>query len=1022
MRRSVSLKTLLRTPLKTLLTFLLIAAASFALFSKAADYSVTMREIARAKDFYRGVGALDNTVRELMLEESSEEMAIPYSEEIESKPWPSEEQLEEFASLPGVTLADRRYMTAGLVGDYPRLEDTDYAWDGLRRFVAEGTYAGYEDAPDGLAGFIGVRFEGLDLIVSDDKGVEDAAKAGETIEIKFPEAEDMGTYQNPFTPAFFDKLAVGSKCLILGQYNDQNGFSVNPGEEELCVIDGLGEDYLDTEAFAYQKRVVDAIRQSLQTYDIVYTSDMRAIPRFNEHTMALTSGRFLTAEDTDACVVSELFLKEYGLSVGDRVTVRLGDKLFTPSAYWGARATTAEQMSDFVDTVELEIVGAYQILDDASARGGGGGWAYTIDSVFVPRGLLPVEAPDDQELLPGQFSVLIEDPDDIEEFQEAAMKFASDLGISLRFSDGGWLNVKDSFELASQTSLLTAALYAAGGVLALLLAAYLYVGRNKEAYAIMRTLGVPAGKAASAAAFPFAALSAAAMPIGGAAGVLYTARTVSASLAGMAKSASSDYTLDASIPAGAVLLCLILELALTTGAVLFFLHRMQKIPPLELIQGDARQAGAREKGARRKGARAENGRKGAELTPVPAAFDAARLQLADGTAERRGYGPLRHVSAYILRHMRRGGWKTAASLALTAVLAAGIGMFVLARLAYGDVYGKTEVEGRALIFSSSSILDLEQSDLIKDIYFHEEFDVRINGQDDSVPMTFTNDMSRCVAGDYTVAYADGYGPSFLENSRALCLLGQDAAKEAGVRPGDRISLISDAVYTSQEEHSQDEGKFRSALALKSRQYTVVGIVSSENEAVEKGIFAGLNYEAEAVYGQPFPISYCEFALADKGKLDELDSLLGQRKTSDWMYAPTANYYVDALPLNHAWRICGLLDALFPIAAAAVLAIGIFGTGLAVLQSAKEAALLRAFGTAKGRVWCMMAFGQALLCAAGILFAACGLAFYSPGLFARSARPLAACCAWYLAGCSCGALAAAVHATRRRVLGLLQAKE
>ena len=62
MRNSLALKTLLRSPVKTLLTFLLIAAASFALFSRITDYAVTSREAANAESFYHGVAALDNTV------------------------------------------------------------------------------------------------------------------------------------------------------------------------------------------------------------------------------------------------------------------------------------------------------------------------------------------------------------------------------------------------------------------------------------------------------------------------------------------------------------------------------------------------------------------------------------------------------------------------------------------------------------------------------------------------------------------------------------------------------------------------------------------------------------------------------------------------------------------------------------------------------------------------------------------------------------------------------------------------
>lgn len=127
MRKSITLKTLLRSLVKTLLTFLLITAASFALFSRVTDYAVTSRETANAKDFYHGVAALDNTVPDMEMEWFDEE-GYAHSVEMEAgdKPWPAKEQLAEFASLPGVTLEDTRYMTAGLMDNHKRIYDESF--------------------------------------------------------------------------------------------------------------------------------------------------------------------------------------------------------------------------------------------------------------------------------------------------------------------------------------------------------------------------------------------------------------------------------------------------------------------------------------------------------------------------------------------------------------------------------------------------------------------------------------------------------------------------------------------------------------------------------------------------------------------------------------------------------------------------------------------------------------------------------------------------------------------------------
>lgn len=67
------------------------------MFSRITDYAVTGRETANAESFYHGVGALDHTVPEMLVE--WEEKGVFYSEVYESgdKSLPTEEQLREFS-------------------------------------------------------------------------------------------------------------------------------------------------------------------------------------------------------------------------------------------------------------------------------------------------------------------------------------------------------------------------------------------------------------------------------------------------------------------------------------------------------------------------------------------------------------------------------------------------------------------------------------------------------------------------------------------------------------------------------------------------------------------------------------------------------------------------------------------------------------------------------------------------------------------------------------------------------------
>ena len=136
----------------------------------------------------------------------------------------------------------------------------------------------------------------------------------------------------------------------------------------------------------------------------------------------------------------------------------------------------------------------------------------------------------------------------------------------------------------------------------------------------------------------------------------------------------------------------------------------------------------------------------------------------------------------------------------------------------------------------------------------------------------------------------------------------------------------------------------------------------------------------------------------------------------------ASFHIDSESVEGARRICTLIDELFPIAMVVALVIGLLGSGLVIMQSAREAACLRILGVTKKRARCMLIFGQVLLCAAAIALVTLGLALFGKTLFTRSIETLARCLALYFSGCVCGAVLAAIQVTGRKCLELLQIKE
>ncbi|WP_324448515.1 FtsX-like permease family protein [Thermoclostridium caenicola] len=281
---------------------------------------------------------------------------------------------------------------------------------------------------------------------------------------------------------------------------------------------------------------------------------------------------------------------------------------------------------------------------------------------------------------------------------------------------------------------MTTALYLAGAAVALLLTAYLYIGRQKKAYAIMRALGTPRRKARNALALPLAVLSAVAIPAGGITGMVYASRTLSSALADLA-AVMEHYTPDASLPAGAMVLCLFGEILVLFGLSALFMRKLAKTPPLALLQGDA--ARNRRERARKKALQAMV----AESSPIPQftlSFPISRELPKGGD-----YSPVKHVFRYVLRHMGRAGWRTVMAVLLAFLLTGAMGLLAVTRLSYQELFEKTEVKGTLINYSSRAVMEASESELMEDFYYSGGYWVILNDipAENGSMLVVTNDIN-----------------------------------------------------------------------------------------------------------------------------------------------------------------------------------------------------------------------------------------------------------------------------------------
>jgi ABC-type antimicrobial peptide transport system permease subunit len=1161
------------------MTFLLIALASFSLFARIADYSVTAREMKKVENSYHGVIIIDNgipIINETKQQFSNLPKSTSYIPSTRAIPEPfvspavpkslTTEEINSFSKLSYVE-TENRYMTGGVIEEMERLNpfiSSEYNWgyDYGARFIIEGTFEEFADEtfiiPGG--GFV-LNFSNIKQLAGRlqyDDGETVQLLAGTTIASN-PDTIDYGTYyfpsrvflgdesmnsssptsmpyslflfpNDPYRTEFVEGLIQGKRYVFIGRYMpntfDRAGFesdvkemlrsldskataglpqevinalvrgefTIEPIEDTIAsyakkrgesIAAGLTElisgnplmrlgdydtyDYVpsfieisDTENIAKLQDIINITNQDLHTFDIVYTENMASIPRFNERSMVITSGRAITENDSETCVVSEYLANEYGLKLGDKLNIGLGDKLFEQYAQMGAIAYIPERNWSVVKETELEIIGIYKDIDAMESRNADMFMGYSPNTIFVPLSQLLIEIPADHEIKPGEFSVFIENPADFERVLAVAEPIATDMGVNLSASDGGYANIKDSINESAKTSVITMCLYIFAAALALVLSIYLYIGRNTKSYAIMRALGTTIEKSRNSLTLPFGFLTAIAILLGGIVGLVYTQNEMKTVLKSF-EVLGSSYSADASIPVATVFMALICEVVFISGFTAIFLHRLAITSPLTLLQGDSSN---RVKPKMNKN-KAKNSVTQSNATSLP--FEIREFVFSP-LPEKRNFSPIRQTFTYISKHMMRTKWKTIIALILSCSLIITIGVIILTKSNYENMFKQVEVKSSVNNFNQASVLKLADIDLVKQLYFFVNKQTVINSIDNAVDLKITNDINRYFNDTFKsephITFSDGYSESIYSvdissiANNAVCVIGSRVADDYDVNLGDNIdlmmfdafqsctTLINDPNYANMMS-SAYEGRYETPEELQelvnidietamvdwTKSFKVVGIVDSENDDIANIVYIpwGKTTELLISCNEPeevflrSPVAFSEIVLSDNEKVSEINALLDEM-IDDSMehyiseFSGSSSYYTDVSELENVRRVRDLLTSLFPIAVTAALLIGAVVPILIIIQSSKEAAIMRVLGTTKKRTIVILALEQIILCILGIVIATGVLLIYNAGLFILSGSTLAVCALIYLVASIMAAIIAAAATTNKKALELLQVKE
>ncbi len=562
--KNMHIKSLLRSPVKTIVTLLLIAAAAFMFLYSFAEYDTTHREYVDTRDNYQGV----LTVEEAEVPELVDARYNSFLLSDKTNPGKTYDRflyeeyhhadlsdgiIVELSSLPYISRVDKRYMTSGLSPDYLRM-DNDYNYfyyAGRCIFVA--TYRGAERDLPFLANqlpkveeCVKLKIGNIDVLAGNPEWLYSKDEHTISLELLFEDIQDQYAFQasgsssyrfvmmSTFTglhPSTVDALEVGHRYIFVLRCEPTYGinYSFYMGDDArvnwwpyIYDVTDLDEGWLETDEFAPLRELIKVTNDDLYTYDVVYTDDMTSIRRVANERIMLMDGRYITPEDAGqpVCVVSAAYLKNNGLAVGDKITLALGDKLYEQYAPLGAVASTKGRYPDSFTEQEFTIIGSYHDLNDGKHISRDYYWCYSDNTVFVPTSFLP-DAVDisDHGFKPAEMSFVVEDAENIVPFIEECIPKLDAMGINYEFEDGGWPAISEQLKQAEELALSKLFIFTAAAVFAILIAVWLFIGRKKKDYATLRALGMKKGGAAASLLVPLTILGTVAVIIGGTASI-----------------------------------------------------------------------------------------------------------------------------------------------------------------------------------------------------------------------------------------------------------------------------------------------------------------------------------------------------------------------------------------------------------------------------------------------------------------------------------------------------------------------
>ena len=575
MKSSLWIKTLFRSPVRTIVTWVLLLAAAFQFTLSLTDYLSTRKGLEEAKERMKGTLNLEHAPGLnpsapgnnshfnlfLMTDPTAPGTSMPNFQTENYHPQNiTIGELETLSTLPEVAGVEIRTMTAG-ISDYLRPDAEFHEFCYEARLILEATVS-EKDIIESNAVSTMIKVGNCILVLNEIRvlGGNETALPGESDGscrlLIAPSPEEtrgqasLSQYDTNFSAGRAATVYFKNKLFVDDVEGLQPGrryifaVRVDPwisdspelprlvlGDDTLIGwwpyitdITDLSEDYLEREDFAPLRELIQVTNDDWHTLDVVYTGEMSVIRRAADLRLVPAEGRFLEPEDAGkaVCVVNADFAYANGLKLGDTLRLKLGDYPMEQHEVLGAVASTRGRYADNWMEQEFTIVGTWRDINQGDYLKEDQIWAYSDATVFVPASFLP-EGAKKADRSPGEVTLLI-DADAMNDFVENELPKLEAEGWITYWNDRGWPQMEEELRLVVQAALYKLLAFGVATLLVIALTVFLFISRRSRDYAILRALGMEKGGSGKSLTIPLLCLTLAAVIPGAAISLLWYGR------------------------------------------------------------------------------------------------------------------------------------------------------------------------------------------------------------------------------------------------------------------------------------------------------------------------------------------------------------------------------------------------------------------------------------------------------------------------------------------------------------------